>query len=66
MERERDEPRDAASPSRQAYQELEKEHQNEVAEHKVTIEGLNIVRVIVLVPLALLIDSVLLWWFVLR
>ena len=66
LERERDEARESAATARRPYHELEREYQKEVAEHKVTNEVLNIVRVIALVLLALLIGSVLLWWFVLR
>ena len=66
MERERDEAREAAATARRPYHELEREYQKEVAEHKVTNDVLNIVRVIAFVLLALLIGSVLLWWFVLR
>ena len=46
--------------------ELEREHRKEVAEHKETKEALIAVRVTAFVLLALLIASVLLWWFVLR
>ena len=66
LERERDEARESAATARQPYHELEREYQKEVAEHKVTNDVLNIVRVIAFVLLALLIGSVLLWWFVLR
>ncbi len=66
LERERDEARESAATARQPYRELEREYQKEVAEHKVTNDVLNIVRVIAFVLLALLIGSVLLWWFVLR
>ena len=66
MERERDEAREAAATARRPYHELEREYQKEVAEHKVTNDVLNIVRVIAFVLLALLIGSVLVWWFVLR
>ena len=66
LERERDEARESAATARLPYLELEMEHQKELAEHKVTNDVLNIVRVIALVLLALLIGSVLLWWFVLR
>ena len=66
LERERDEARESASASGRAYHELERDYQKEVAEHKVTNDVLNIVRVIAFVLLALLIGSVLLWWFVLR
>ena len=66
MERERDEAREAASASRRPYQELERAYQKEVAAHKETNELFIAVRVAVFVLLALLIASVLLWWFVLR
>ena len=66
MERERDEAREATATARRPYHELEREYQKEAAEHKVTNNVLNIVRVIAFVLLALLIGSVLLWWFVLR
>ena len=66
LERERDEARESANASRRAYHELERAYQKETAEHEVTKDVLNIVRVIALVLLALLTGSVLLWWFVLR
>ena len=66
LERERDEARESASAGRLAYHELEREYQRETADHRVTKDVLNIFRVTALVLLALLIGSVLLWWFVLR
>ncbi len=66
LERESDEARESASASRQAYEELEEEYRKERAAHKVTREGLIAVRVTAFVLLALLVGSVLLWWFVLR
>ena len=66
LEQERDEARESAATARRPYHELERAYQKEVAEHKVTNDVLNIVRVIAFVLLALLIGSVLLWWFVLR
>ena len=66
LERERDEARESAATARQPYYELEREYRKEVAEHRATNDVLNIVRVIAFVLLALLIGSVLLWWFVLR
>ena len=66
LERERDEARESAATARRPYLELERTHQKEFAEHKVTNDVLNIVRVIAFVLLALLVGSVLLWWFVLR
>ena len=65
-ERERDEARESASASRRPYDELEKAYQNEVAAHKETNDLFIAVRVTAFVLLALLIGSVLLWWFVLR
>ena len=66
LERERDEARESTSAARRPYHELEREHRKEVAEHKETKEALIAVRVTAFVLLALLIASVLLWWFVLR
>ena len=66
LERERDEAKESASAGRRPYHELEREHRKEVAEHKETKEALIAVRVTAFVLLALLIASVLLWWFVLR
>ena len=66
LERERDEAKEALSAGRLARHELERAHEKETAEHKETTVVLNVVRVIAFVLLALLIGSVLLWWFVLR
>ena len=66
LERERDEAREAASASGRAYDEMEEAYWKERAAHEKTKEGLIAARVIALVLLALLIGSVLLWWFVLR
>ena len=66
LERERDEARESASASRQAYEELEEAYRKEIAEHGETKEAVIALRVIVVVLLVLLIGSVLLWWFVLR
>ena len=66
LERERDEARESASTGGRPYQELERAYQKEVAAHKETNELFIAVRVAVFVLLALLIASVLLWWFVLR
>ena len=66
LEREGDEAREAASASRRAYEEMEEAYRKEVAEHEETKEGLIAARVIAFVLLALLIGSVLVWWFVLR
>lgn len=66
LERERDEARESASAGRLGYHELEQEHRKEVAAHRDTRDVLNAVRVTAFVLLALLIGSVLLWWFVLR
>ena len=66
LERERDEARESASASGRPYQELERAYQKEVAAHKETNDLFIAVRVTVFVLLALLIASVLVWWFVLR
>ena len=66
LELERDEARESTSAARRPFHELEREHRKEVAEHKETKEALIAVRVTAFVLLALLIASVLLWWFVLR
>ena len=66
LERGRDEARETAATARQPYYELERAYRKETAEHEVTNDVLNIVRVIAIVLLLLLIGSVLLWWFVLR
>ena len=66
LERERDEARESAATARRPYLELEMEHRREVVAHKATKGVLNVVHVIALVLLALLVGSVLLWWFVLR
>ena len=66
LERERDEARESAATARRPYLEIEGEHRKEVAAHKETKESLTIARVWAFVLLALLIGSVLLWWFVLR
>ena len=66
LERERDEARESASAGRRPYQELEEAYRKERIEHKETKELFIAVRVAVFVLLALLIGSVLLWWFVLR
>ena len=66
LERERDEAKEAVSAGRLARHELEMEHRQEVADHQATKYVLNVISVIAFVLLALLIGSVLLWWFVLR
>ena len=66
LERERDEAIESAATARGPYQELEREHRKEVSDHEVTTLALNIFRLAAFVLLALLIGSVLLWWFVLR
>ena len=66
LERERDEARESAATARRPYHELERTYQKEVAAHKETNELFIAVRVAVFVLLALLIASVLVWWFVLR
>ena len=66
LERERHEARESASASRQAHEEMEEAYRKERAAHERTKEGLIAARVIAFVLLALLIGSVLVWWFVLR
>ena len=66
LERERDEAREAASTSVRAYEEMEEEYRKERAAHGETKEGLIAVRVTAFLLLALLVASVLVWWFVLR
>ena len=66
LERERDEARESASAGRRPYQELEEAYRKEIAEHKETNDLFIAVRVAVFALFALLIGSVLLWWFVLR
>ena len=66
LERERDEARESSSAGRRPYEELEEAYRKETAAHKETKELLNMARVTAFVLLALLIASVLLWWFVLR
>ncbi len=66
LERERDDARESADAARRPYVELEIAHRQEVAAHKNTKEVLTIARVWVFVLLALLIGSILLYWFVLR
>ena len=66
LERERDEARESAATARRPYHELERKYQEEAAAHKATNDLFIAVRVAVFVLLALLIGSVLLWWFVLR
>ena len=66
LERERDEARESAATTRRPYHELERTYQKEVAAHKETNAVLIAARITAFVLLALLIASVLLWWFVLR
>ena len=66
LERERDEARESAATARRPYHELEREYQKEVAAHKETNDLFIAVRVAVFALFALLIGSVLLWWFVLK
>ena len=51
LERERDEAREALSAGRQAYWELERAHEKEVAEHSDTNQLFNVARVMTLVLL---------------
>ena len=66
LEREWDEAMESAATARGPYVKLEMEHLQEVADHKATKYVLNAISLIAFVLLALLIGSVLLWWFVLR
>ena len=66
LERERDEARESAATARGPYVMLELEHRQEVADHKTTKWVLNVISLIAFVLLALLVGSVLLWWFVLK
>ena len=66
LERERDEVRESASSSGRAYEEMEEAYRKERAAHEETTERLIAARVTVFALVALLIASVLVWWFVLR
>ena len=66
LERERDEAREAASASHQAYEEMEEAYRKERATHGRTRRWTVRLGVTAFVLLALLIASVLVWWFVLR
>ena len=66
LEREQDEATESASASRRPYEELEEAYRKEVAAHKETNDVLIAARITAFVLLALLIASVLVWWFVLR
>ena len=67
LEQERDEARESAAAAvRRPYEEFEKAYRKEVAAHNQTKEALKAVRVTAIVLLALLVASVLVWWFVLR
>ena len=66
LEQERDEAMESAATARGPYVKLEMAHRQEVADHKATKYVLNVISVIAFVLLALLVGSVLLWWFVLR
>ena len=66
LERERDEARESAAASGRAYEEMEEAYRKERAAYDKTKDGLIAARVIAFVMLALLIGSVLLWWFMLR
>ena len=66
LERDRDEAMESAATARGPYVKLEMAHRQEIADHKATKYVLNVISVIAFVLLALLIGSVLLWWFVLR
>ena len=66
LERERDEARESAATARGPYVKLDMEHRQEVADHKATKYVLNVISVIAFVLFALLIGSILLWWFVMK
>ena len=66
LERERDEAKEALSAGRLARHELERAHEKEISAHKETNNVLIAVQVTAFVLLALLVGSVLLWWFVLK
>ena len=51
LERERDEAKEALSAGRLARHELERAHEKEVAEHKMTNQLFNVARVVILVLL---------------
>ena len=65
-ELERDEARESASVSRQAYEEMEEAYWKERAAHEETKQAVIGARVTAFVLLVLLVGSVLLWWFALR
>ena len=60
------EARESASANRRPYEELEEAYRKETADHKETKELLIASRITAILLLALLVGSVLLWWFVLR
>ncbi len=66
LERERDEAWESASGSGRAYEEMEEAYWKERAAHEKTMELFIAARLTAFVLLALLIASVLVWWFVLR
>ena len=66
LERERDEAREALSVGRRPYEKLKEKYRKEKAAHRDAKEGLIAVQVASFILLALLVGSVLLWWFVLR
>ena len=51
LERERDEAKEALSAGRLAHHELERAHEKEIAEHKMTNQLFNVARVVILVLL---------------
>ena len=53
LEQERDEAKEAASAGRRALLELEWAHEKEIADHKVTKDAFNFVRVVALVLLVI-------------
>ncbi len=52
LERERDEAKEALSDGRLAHYKLERTHEKEVADHKMTNQVFNVARVVILVLLA--------------
>ena len=66
LERERDEARDAASASGQAYEEMEEAYRKETAAHERTRRLALRLGLVAVALLVLLVGSILLWWFVLR
>ena len=66
LERERDEARESASASRQAYEEMEEAYRKERAAHERTRWLAIRLGLVAAALLVLLVASVLVWWFLLR